>query len=175
MVIGYMIDNLRFRIVRLERFAAQEEPDVILNEIAKRCREFSVAAIAADGGGNGRTYNRLLLRRLQPRPHLYGILYSVADHQPIQDGAIWSWTVNRSASIGTTFARIQAKLLEFPRVTECGSFLDEFTCELAVYDDKSRTVKYTHPDTQQDDALHATNYAQLLGLRNANAQAQYAG
>ena len=43
--------------------------------------------------------------------------------------------------------------------------MDEFTCEVAIYDDEMRTVKYTKPETLKDDALHATNYAQLLALR----------
>jgi hypothetical protein len=35
---------------------------------------------------------------------------------------------------------------------------------VAEYDDHNRTVRYSHPQTQQDDALHATNYALLLGV-----------
>jgi hypothetical protein len=49
-------------------------------------------------------------------------------------------------------------------VADVGSFLDEFACEVAEYDDQQRTIKYTHPETQQDDALHATNYALLAGV-----------
>jgi len=36
-----------------------------------------------------------------------------------------------------------------------------------------RAIKYTHPETQQDDALHATNYALQVGVRMYNAQSQY--
>jgi hypothetical protein len=32
-------------------------------------------------------------------------------------------------------------------------------CEVAEYDDINRTVKYSHPETHPDDAMHATNYA----------------
>jgi hypothetical protein len=49
---------------------------------------------------------------------------------------------------------------------DCGCFLDEFSCEVAEYDDHLRSVRYTHPETQPDDALHATNYALLLGTRS---------
>ena len=55
----------------------------------------------------------------------------------------------------------------FPRVDQCGSFLDEFAVELAEYDDITRTVRYTHPDGMQDDAVHATNYALLVALRSS--------
>jgi len=48
---------------------------------------------------------------------------------------------------------------------EGGSFLDEFPCEFIVYDEESRTSRYTKPNNLKDDALHATNDAQLLGLR----------
>ena len=52
----------------------------------------------------------------------------------------------------------------FPRVDQCGSFLDEFAVELAEYDESPRTVRYTHPDGMQDDAVHATNYALLVAV-----------
>jgi hypothetical protein len=51
-----------------------------------------------------------------------------------------------------------------------GSYLDEFACEIAEYDELNRTVKYTHPETMQDDALHATNYALLVGTHMHQAQ-----
>ena len=58
--------------------------------------------------------------------------------------------------------------LVFPGVEHCGSFLDEFACEVAEYDDINRTVPYSHPQTQPDDALHATNYALLPAIRRFN-------
>ena len=64
-----------------------------------------------------------------------------------------------------TFGANKKRLLLFPRVRLSGTFLDEFTCELAVYDDEMKTVRYTKPENLRDDALHATNYAQLLALR----------
>lgn len=67
--------------------------------------------------------------------------------------------VNRLATIGGLFSRIKKKTIIFPRVADCGSFLDEFACEVAEYDDPARTVKSSHPETLQDDAMHATNYA----------------
>jgi len=67
------------------------------------------------------------------------------------------------------FSRIKAKLIRFPRLQESGSFLDEFVCELAEYDEEMRTIKYTKPETQRDDALHATVYAETLSLRMAAA------
>ena len=137
----------------------------MLDAVAQRCRDFEVQRIAADGGGNGHVYDRLLQDKLQNRVPLYAVLYSASDQEPRQDGSLWKWTVNRSASIGAVFSRIKKQLLQFPRAQDCGGFLDEFTCELAEYDDYSRTIKYTHPETQQDDALHATNYAQLVALR----------
>ena len=54
-----------------------------------------------------------------------------------------------------------------------GGYLDEFACELAEHDDQQRAIKYTHPETQQDDTLHATNYGLLVGLRRFNTQLQY--
>jgi Phage terminase large subunit (GpA) len=169
LVIGYIRKDLSFLLQRFDRFTAQEDPDQVLDAVAQRCREFQVQCIAADGGGNGHVYNRLLRDKLQYRAPLYAILYSASDQEPRQDGSLWKWTVNRSASIGAVFSRIKKQLLQFPRAQDCGSFLDEFTCELAEYDNYSRTIRYTHPETQQDDALHATNYAKLTALRWASS------
>ena len=68
------------------------------------------------------------------------------------------------------FSRIKKKTLLFPRKADCTTFLDEFACEIAEYDDYTRSVKYTHPSSQPDDALHATNYALLIAMRHFNAQ-----
>ena len=138
--------------------------------MAKRCAEFRVRLIAADGGGNGHVLNRLLLDRLSRPFGLYAILYSAADHEPHQDGVLTKWTVNRSATIGALFSRVKKKTILFPREEDCGSLLDEFACEVAQYDDITRTVRYSHPETQQDDAMHATNYALLLAVRSFSAE-----
>ena len=63
------------------------------------------------------------------------------------------------------FARVKERTLLFPRVRESGSFLDEFACEFAEYDDYHRSIRYNHPETLPDDCLHAVNYALLLGCR----------
>jgi hypothetical protein len=149
----------------MERFRPQEEPDHVLNEVAERCRTFGVKVIAADGGGNGNVYNSLLHNKLGYQASLCGINYSTSDQEPVQEGKQHKWTVNRSRAIGAIFSRIKKQLLHFPRVKDCGTFLDEFVCELAEYDDHSRTIRYTHPDGLLDDALHATNYMQQMGLR----------
>jgi hypothetical protein len=172
LVIGYFRSDLHSVIVRMERFRPQEEPDRVLNQVAKTCRTFGVKAIAADGGGNGHVYNRLLQNQLGYKASLCAIIYSTTDQEPFRDGTLYKWTVNRSASIGATFSRIKKLMLHFPRVQECGSFLDEFDCELAEYDDYSRTIRYIHPDGQADDALHATNYLQQIGLRSVNERRQ---
>jgi len=36
---------------------------------------------------------------------------------------------------------------------------------IAEYDDLQRAIRYTKPETQRDDAMHATNYAFLLATR----------
>ena len=56
-------------------------------------------------------------------------------------------------------------IARFPRVQDCGSFLDQFACEFAEYDTLQRSIKYNHPETQPDDALHATNYGLIVATR----------
>jgi len=175
LVFGFMDDQYRFVIVRMERFRSTEEPEYVLRQVAQRCTEFTVGAIGADGGGNGHVYNRLLMDRLGQHCPLYAIMYSTSEHEPRQEGLLWRWTVNRSATIGTVFGRVKKKTMCFPCVLECGSFLDEFECERAEYDDFQRSIKYTHPETQPDDALHATNYALLIGTRAHAGRLIYGG
>ena len=160
-----MRPDLHSVIVRMERFRPQEEPNHVLEQVAETCRTFAVRIIAADGGGNGHVYNPLLQNRLDYKANLYAIIYSATDQEPFPYGKLVKWTINRSASIGATFSRIKKRMLHFPRVQECGEFLDEFVVELAEYDDQERTIRYTHPDGLPDDALHAANYLQQIGLR----------
>ncbi len=164
-VIGYMRPDLQSFIVRLERLKPQEEPDLVLKQVAEICRRFPVKVIAADGGGNGHVYNRLLQNELKYRAPLHALIYGATDQDPVQDGTLRKWHVNRSHSIGNVFTRIKKQLTHSPRLRDCGSFLDEFVCELAEYDDFSRTIRYTHPEGLPDDALHATNYFEHIALR----------
>jgi hypothetical protein len=165
LVIGYIDANKLFTVVRFERFLGHEDPDTVVAELVKRCRQFRIAFIAADGG-NGLMYNKHLLKQWGAgAPQLYAVTYGDSDQEPRRDNATWAWRVYRSGTLGGLFGRIKNQMLLFPRASDCGSFLDDFTCEIAEYDDYSRTIRYTHPDNQTDDALHATNYAQLAGLR----------
>jgi hypothetical protein len=168
LAIGYIERERIFRVVRMNRWTAQAGFDQVIPEVAEWCNRFRVNFIAADGGGAGRTNNRLLwghLQRGNSPPHLYSIFYGDSDQKPVQEGVLWRWTVSRSGTIGTLFCRIKKQLLRFPRASESGSFLDDFLTVVAVYDDEMRTIRYTKPETLRDDALHAVNYAELVGLR----------
>jgi hypothetical protein len=162
--IGYMRSDNIFEVCYLETFAANEEPNYLINQVAQRCRQFGVQFIAADGGGAGIHLNRMLARELACE--IYGIFYTASSQQPRQNGVLWDWSVPRTATIGHVFSRIKLRRILFPRIEDCGSLLEEFWCEIAEYDEYSRTIKYTHAATQHDDTLHATNYALLLGRRS---------
>jgi len=170
LTIGFLRADNVLELCLLERFGAREEPQQILEAIAQRCRALGVRWIAADGNGNGHVYNRLLLDKLGAGHHLCGLLYAQSDQQPVRDGALMKWTINRSAAIGALFSRIKKRLLQLPQVSQSGSFLEDFTAELAEYDDHQRTIRFTHPDTQPDDTLHASVYLMQLALRRRDAQ-----
>jgi hypothetical protein len=95
----------------------------------------------------------------------YAIFYSIEDGEPEKSGVFWKWSIGRTKSIGSLFARVKNKSIEFPRVADCGAYLDEFACEIKEFKDGQRSVNYTHPDGLQDDALHAATYAYRIGLR----------
>ena len=42
--------------------------------------------------------------------------------------------------------------------------------EVLEYDDAQRSGRFVHPETMPDDALHATNYALLVGVRGFQGQ-----
>lgn len=173
LAIGFMQADFSLEICRMERFAASEEPDRLISEVARWCQHFRVQFIAADGAGNGHVLNRLLLDKLQLKTPLYAICYSQVGQEPIQDGMLWKWTLGRSQSIGSVFGRIKKQMIGFPNVQESGSFLDEFACEMAEYDDEQRSIRFIHPENAQDDALHATNYLLAIGVRCHHAKNQW--
>ena len=45
LVIGFMRSDYVFQICRLEKFPATEDPDRILDQVAKRCQEFRVQLV----------------------------------------------------------------------------------------------------------------------------------
>lgn len=173
LVIGYMLNDDRFHVVFMERYQAQEEPDEILKSIVLRCNQFQVPLVAADGAGNGNVYNNLLINDYSQLVALYAMSYSNSDQAPRQyKGRLWNWTIGRTPSIGMVFTRIKKKRIRFPRLEDCASFLDEIWCETAEYDDQNRTIKYTHPETQLDDTLHAINYAAALSRMSMDVRDQ---
>jgi hypothetical protein len=164
LVIGYMADNDHFHVLFLERYRAQEDPNEILKGVARRCQEFRVALLAADGAGVGAVYNNLLLSQLPHLSGLYAMFYHDADQRPNPyKGRLWHWTIGRTGSLGMVFTRIKNQRIQFPRLEDCRSFLGEIWCETAEHDDHRRTIRFTHPETQPDDTLHALNYVVVLG------------
>jgi len=133
--------------------------------VAEVCQKFQVRWIGADGLGNGAVYNRLLLDVLPYKTDLYGIVYSAAYANPHQEGILWKWTVDRTGSIGYLFSCVKKQNIQFSRAQDCRSFLQEFASEVAEWDDPNRRLKFYHPSTQPDDALHAANYALLIATR----------
>lgn len=169
LVIGYMLDDDHFHVIHLAKYQAQEDPDNVLKAVEQRCSQFQIKLLAADGAGNGSVYNNLLLANMSSLHGLYAMYYAVSDQAPRQyKGRLWNWTIGRTPSIGMVFTRVKKNRIHFPHVSECSSFLDEIWCEVAEYDDHQRTIKYTHPETQQDDTLHAINYAAVLSRTAMN-------
>jgi hypothetical protein len=75
--------------------------------------------------------NRLLVDRTRLPNGLYAIIYAPSRHEPRQDGVLWKWMIDRTASIGVLFSRVKVRSILFPKVSESGSYLDEFACEVA--------------------------------------------
>jgi len=167
-VLGYADQQRKFNIVRLDRWQPRDDGMQIMEQLFAICRRFRVRVIAADANGNGSINNRLLFDLLMKDgtpPRMWGIFYGVDTQPPQPHGVMTQWVVGRTPTIGGLFTRIKMQLLRFPRVTESGPFLDEFTCELAEFDEGMRIVKYSKPDDRRDDALHATNYGELVAMR----------
>ena len=173
-VLGSMSRDRVFEVRQFFALHATEDPHRVMDQVAKICNYYKVCAIAADGNGNGHMYSRMLLAKVQPRYGFFAIYYSGNDREPEPDGALWKWTVNRSSSIGVLFGRIKQQRLVLPCRQDADPFLDEFACEIAEHDDLQRSIKYIHPPTQMDDALHATNYALLIATRKYHAEQQLA-
>lgn len=168
-VIGAMDAQFNLHVIRFEAFKPGDDPEQVVEALAQLCREFGIRAIAADGAGNGHVWNRLLVNKLQQRLPLYAMLYGNADAEPRQDGVLWKWTVGRSRAMGNVFARVKKKSIFFPAVADVSSYLEEIACEIAEYDDEQRSIRYTHPEGQPDDALHALTYLLAIAIRAYHA------
>ena len=167
----YLREDDHFVVVFWERYPAREDPDVIVRALVRRLETFRVPVVAADGGGNGSVYNNLLLHALPQLLGLYAIYYSQSDQAPRQyKGRLGNWTIGRTASIGMVFTRIKKQRIRLPRLEDSRAFVDEIWCEVAEYDDQQRSIKYTHPETQPDDTLHALNYAAIAARRGLESQ-----
>ena len=173
LTIGYMRDDYVFDVIYMEAFQAREEPQRILTEVAERCNAFRIAGIAADGLGNGTMLNRQLFPLIHVPLGFYAINYSNVDHPPHADGVLTKWTVDRTGSMSALFTRIKMKRVVFPHLPDMNTFLDEFAGVTADYDDINRRTKYTHPETQKDDAVHSANYALLIATRAFNSEQLY--
>jgi hypothetical protein len=167
-VLVIMRDDYACEIKQITVLQPREDPNRVLEEVARICNHYQVSAIAADGNGNGHTYNRMLYGRLRHSCLFYSIIYS-AEQRPSADGCLWRWLVDRSRSIGALFARVKLRQLVFPCRLDSDPFLDEFACQIAEYDEHRRAIEYIRPETQFDDVLHATNYALLVASRDFNA------
>ena len=163
LAIGYIRDDQRLVVVHVASFPPRQSPEETLDAVAALCREMGVALVAADAGGNGSVYNPLLLTKLPKIRGLFGVHYSACDQVPQQwKGRLWQWTVGRTPSLGMLFARIKKGQLALPRPAECGPLIDQTAGATAEYDDQRRSLRYTHPPGQTDDALHALNYLAVL-------------
>jgi Phage terminase large subunit gpA, ATPase domain len=171
-VVGWMRMDFVFEVGAFHRFRPDADTRTILDSVAEVCHRFRIKSIVADGGGSGHHLNRLLLDKLNGPQVMYAVIYSQAGQEPRQDGILWKWTVDRSATIGALFSHVKKRSIQFPCVKDCGTYLDEFACEVCEYDDANRAIRYTHPETMPDDAMHATNYALLLGIRGHHLQVQ---
>jgi len=170
LVIGYLNRRDRnFHVCLFRRWLPGLDPSIVRQEVARVCREFRVRLVGADGAGNGSVYNRLLFDAMEPSPLIFGIHYSTVDQDPRSDGVLRQWTISRTGSISTLLTKIKLQKVHFPRVDDCGSFLDEFAGLLAERDDYHRSIKYDHTPGQFDDSVHACNYAHALALRTVHA------
>jgi hypothetical protein len=163
--IGFVWPDGVFEICHFARLSGREDPELVKRHVTELCQKFRVRWIGADGLGNGSVYNRLLLDSLKYSANLHAILYTTTDSEPYQDGVLWKWPIARTGSIGHLFSCIHKQKIRFPNVADCGTHLDDFAGEVAEYDDKNRCVKFTHPETQPDDSLHAANYALQIASR----------
>ena len=171
-VLGYMRDDYVFDVCYFARYQADEDPNRIVVMIAELASAFGIQYLAADGGGNGSGLQ-------SPAPGTSSdfrtgcMQFSIPGQgqPPHADGMLMKWSVDRTASISTLFGRIKSEKLLFPRAADCGSFLDECSCELAEYDESNRSIRYTHPATMQDDGpardqLRVLTCAAVMGAMN---------
>ena len=86
LVVGTMRPTLNSRFSSRGTYHAHEDPNHVVNELARQCPEFEIDAIAAPGNARRHVYSRLLFEKTRPRQGLYEILYSAIDQPSTPDG-----------------------------------------------------------------------------------------
>ena len=165
LTIGYLSGRNKFQVVHFSRFQGSEDPNRVIDLVTKLCREFRVRVVGTDGSGNGVMHNWTLAEKLQGQAKIVGITYSDSNHKIQAQGPLLKWTIDRTENMAFLFHWIRKRQMEFPRLEDVRSFVEEFLNVTAEYDNYSHSIRYTKPETQRDDAVHSATYA-LVVARN---------
>lgn len=162
LTIGYLSGRNKFIVVHFSRFQGSEDPNRVIDMVTKLCREFRVQVVGTDGSGNGVVHNWTLAEKLQGQARVVGITYSDSNHKIQTQGPLLKWTIDRTENIGFMFYWIRKRQMEFPRLEDVRSFVEEFLNVVAEHDPYSHSIRYTKPETKRDDAVHSANYALIV-------------
>lgn len=158
--LGAFTGKGNFRVLFLERRPPGEDPEATVARACEILSKAKGARVAADAGGNGAVINRMLVSRHDcPAKEFIGIHYSESGAKPqrVRPTEI-RWSVGRTRAISDVFTHIKTGRITFPTLKSCRDCLPDIWGETAIYDDKSRTIRYQCPAGGTDDVLHALTY-----------------
>lgn len=159
LTIGYMSQRNKFQVVHYSRFRGSEDPNAVLKDVVKLCREFRVGTVGTDGSGTGVMHNWLLAEELQGQARVLCISYHDSNQTIRQQGPLTKWGIDRTENLGFMFHWIRKRQIEFRRLQDMRPFIEEFLNVTAEHDDYHHSIRYSKPESQRDDAVHSTLYA----------------
>ena len=145
LVIGRMRRDYIFEVLSFEAFHAPRTQTASSRKLQIVATHFRSPELPLMEGAMVMYTIESCPKQLQPRLGFCAILYSTVDQAPLSDGILTKWVVGRSPTIGVLFTHIKQKRISFPRQQEVGQFLDEFACEVALYDDANRRDQVLAP------------------------------
>lgn len=156
------IYNDRFVLLYAKKYTgAESDPEIQVNDIARRCKSFGVQLIGADHGF-GFVQNSQL-RKAFGRDRILEFYSSHNMSKPIKwDRKANRYTMHRTTMMSRVFNGIRREQFKFPKWELFKPFGQDFLNVTAEYDDKKRVLKYSHPEDAPDDSVHSLMYAMLV-------------
>jgi hypothetical protein len=156
--IGFYIGQV-FWPIYIRKFEGKEtNPEYVLQQIVRACRQFRVQLIGADWG-HGWGMNERLEKIFGKNKVVKFIHVSSLKGRRHFDPIGLKMQLSRNQLISEIFTDIRTKKIQFPRWQEFEKYANDLLGVYQEYNEYMRSIKYDHRPDHPDDFLHSLIYA----------------